>query len=471
MFRHKKIVEENPAQPNLEVTLKPILGLPPALYLKYIYTILLLLGLFVIMLYPGLKNYGSYLHITSNTPGASVQIDGVLVGVTPLKKFVKAGEHTLTVSKPFFAVNEQRVKVQGKAWLTLIAPKNQRLPIALSWLPATNSEEPMPLAFLREATHHASFSLAIDHDSRFPREPILTQTAQTILTAREQNLVTDAQIMRWASDIWTLTADEDGYHQVLATWNLLARAGLFIDPVMITGLPITLNNTPFNQLTALREASGVSASLETPVITEATRPPITVLGQVFNYAPTTLFTVGNPNYADTNDLRHYPATVDLAGFYYTQSLISEAQFASFTRQPNALPDQSPFNQEARAAYPVFYVSYPQVQLYLTYLNDQLHQQGQPYQVRLPYEAEWEYLVNTNRITPTSFEWTDEPFIPLRNLLYSGQRSIYLNYSPFLRSVKGFNPVLETLPSYQRGAQPPEFMSPFVGFRLILEPIQ
>ncbi len=471
MFRRKKIVEENPAQPNLEVTLKPILGLPPALYLKYIYTILLMMVLFMVAVYPGLKNYGSYLHITSNAPGASVQIDGVLVGVTPLKTFVKAGDRTLTMSKPFFEVYEQSMNVQGKIWLTLIAPLNKKLPITLTWLPSIENQEGIPVAFLREATHQASFSLVIDHDPRFPREPILLQTAQTILTAREQGLITDTQIMRWASDIWALIADEEGYNQVLATWQLLSRAGLFIDPVMITGLPITLTDTPFSQLTALREAAGASAWLEVPVITEVARPPITLLGQTFNYAPAALLTVGNPHYADTNDLRHYPSTIDLAGFYYTQSLISEAQFASFTRQPNALTDQSPFNREARATYPVFYVSYPQVQLYLAYLNNQLRQQGQRYRARLLYEAEWQYLVDTSRITPTSFEWTGEPFIPLRNLLYSGQRSFYLNYSPFLRSVKGFNPALETLPSYQRGAQPPEFMSPFVGFRLVLEPIQ
>jgi hypothetical protein len=51
------------------------------------------------------------MNITSNPPGADVQIDGVFVGNTPSTLGVSSGDYVVTVSKKGFKAWERKVKI------------------------------------------------------------------------------------------------------------------------------------------------------------------------------------------------------------------------------------------------------------------------------------------------------------------------------------------------------------------------
>jgi hypothetical protein len=57
------------------------------------------------------SNVNAEMNITSNPPGADVQIDGVFVGNTPSTLGVSSGDHVVTVSKKGFKAWERKVKI------------------------------------------------------------------------------------------------------------------------------------------------------------------------------------------------------------------------------------------------------------------------------------------------------------------------------------------------------------------------
>jgi iron(II)-dependent oxidoreductase len=85
-----------------QVVLKPFLGMSPGLYLTILYALLILLVLFMLLFYKGLRDRGEYLRVTTFPPGASVRVDGRYVGSSPCEVLVKQGDHTVTVRKPHF---------------------------------------------------------------------------------------------------------------------------------------------------------------------------------------------------------------------------------------------------------------------------------------------------------------------------------------------------------------------------------
>jgi hypothetical protein len=51
--------------------------------------------------------------VTSNPPGADIEVDGAFVGDTPSTIIVTSGDHTISLKKPGFAAWERTVKVSG----------------------------------------------------------------------------------------------------------------------------------------------------------------------------------------------------------------------------------------------------------------------------------------------------------------------------------------------------------------------
>jgi len=120
------------AENEFQVTLKPLFGIAPERYLPVFYGILLLVILFFILVFPGLRNYGSVLHVATLPEGASVYVDGVREGATPLAVFVPAGTHDLTLKRPHFADATEKIDVKGKLFATLIWPRHEEVNRTLS---------------------------------------------------------------------------------------------------------------------------------------------------------------------------------------------------------------------------------------------------------------------------------------------------------------------------------------------------
>jgi hypothetical protein len=112
---YKKKINAN----HISVKLKSILGIKPQIYIPVIYSILLVGLLFSIFFLPGILKNGTYMNFNSSPVGASVYVDGIRVGATPVTSFVKKGSRTIEVRKENFLIATQDVKVKGRLFGTL----------------------------------------------------------------------------------------------------------------------------------------------------------------------------------------------------------------------------------------------------------------------------------------------------------------------------------------------------------------
>ncbi|MCG8480249.1 MAG: SUMF1/EgtB/PvdO family nonheme iron enzyme [Spirochaetales bacterium] len=115
---------------DLHVRLKPIFGIAPERYIVAVWAAALLLASFLLFVLPGLRNYGTKLTITSSPEGAQVLIDERRVGATPVDVFVEAGPRTVTVSHPGQA-EVLPLEVRGRRIAGLFFPRRDRIHVAL----------------------------------------------------------------------------------------------------------------------------------------------------------------------------------------------------------------------------------------------------------------------------------------------------------------------------------------------------
>jgi iron(II)-dependent oxidoreductase len=114
------------------VELKPILGVRPGIYLTVIYGLILVLVVFFVLFYPGLRNRGSYISIDVRPGYATVKVDGVFAGTAPSTIFVKNGSRKIEVGKAFFSTVTKNLVVHGRVFATLFVPSRQRVTVDLS---------------------------------------------------------------------------------------------------------------------------------------------------------------------------------------------------------------------------------------------------------------------------------------------------------------------------------------------------
>jgi len=76
------------------IELKTVFGIKPGIYMTVYYSIILVLLLFMLLVFPGLKNYGSRISFEGNPDEISVWIDDIYAGTTPFTTFVEKGSHT-----------------------------------------------------------------------------------------------------------------------------------------------------------------------------------------------------------------------------------------------------------------------------------------------------------------------------------------------------------------------------------------
>jgi len=99
LFRPKS-QEPLPDFSDVRVTLKPILGIRPGIYLTFLYALIFISLIFVVFFLPGIINNGTWITFQSSPLPASIWIDGQRAGVTPCEILVKRGQHTISFSRP-----------------------------------------------------------------------------------------------------------------------------------------------------------------------------------------------------------------------------------------------------------------------------------------------------------------------------------------------------------------------------------
>jgi len=141
----KGITEED------QVRLKPIMGIRPGVYLAALYCLIIVLALFFLTIYPGLKNPGTVYTVKSEPAGAAIRVDGIYMNAAPCEIFIPKGRHTVEAVLPGFAKWSGEIESQSVLFLSLFFPRRASL------APVLKSPNPGS-AFMNEAAEFAEWS-------------------------------------------------------------------------------------------------------------------------------------------------------------------------------------------------------------------------------------------------------------------------------------------------------------------------
>ena len=140
----------------IEVRLKPIWGIDPAVYVPIVWAALIIGTLVWALFMPGSRGPGARIYVSSDPAGSVAYIDDRRLGVTPLTTFVAAGEYRLTVRSALGEQAEQVVTVGSRLIGNRIYARREHFHLTL----------PMPAGFVDNQnaqdflSRYAAWSLA-----------------------------------------------------------------------------------------------------------------------------------------------------------------------------------------------------------------------------------------------------------------------------------------------------------------------
>ncbi|MCK5199225.1 MAG: PEGA domain-containing protein, partial [Spirochaetales bacterium] len=157
------------------VKLKPVFGIKPGIYLTVIYGLILLLALFFILVYPGVKNNGTMVYAETFPAGAAVYVDDIYRGSTPASFFVASGERKIKIEKKYFETITTEDFIDGRVFGTLFFPKKLKISSKLSLI---NQKE-----FLKDRfTQLSAYALIEDYYDRYQMPPLISETVGEYLS-------------------------------------------------------------------------------------------------------------------------------------------------------------------------------------------------------------------------------------------------------------------------------------------------
>lgn len=156
------------------VKLKPIFGITPGIYLTVIYGLILLLGLFLLLVYPGIKNNGTIVFIDTFPVGAAVYADDTYKGSTPVRIFVSKGTREIRIEKKYFEHLILKKDISGRILGSLLFPKKLKIYENLTLL----DEEELLQDRFRQLS---SFALIKDYYDRYQMPSLLSETVTAYL--------------------------------------------------------------------------------------------------------------------------------------------------------------------------------------------------------------------------------------------------------------------------------------------------
>ncbi len=165
-----KMITQNDID-STSVRLRPILGMPPRKYLPAFYTIALLAILFMVFVYPGIRKPGTTWTFLVDPPGSAVYVDGAYRGSAPCSVFIRAGEHSVTITRPGFADFTQPLTSKGRVIATLLVRPRAQLAVSLV-------QAPDSLLLEDGMRHFASWALAGSPSESYQIPMVLSDAAR-----------------------------------------------------------------------------------------------------------------------------------------------------------------------------------------------------------------------------------------------------------------------------------------------------
>jgi len=111
----------------VKITLKPIFGIRPRIYIPIIYALIILIILFFLLINPGLSNPGAKLSFEGNPNIAALYIENKYIGNTSDGIKLRPGSYQIQIRKRGFEPKTIDIKVPNRIFATLILPPRVRI--------------------------------------------------------------------------------------------------------------------------------------------------------------------------------------------------------------------------------------------------------------------------------------------------------------------------------------------------------
>ena len=524
----------------IEVRLKPILGISPGTYLSILYGIVILFILFMLLFFKGLRDQGEYIQVTTFPPGASVKIDGLYVGSSPCEALVLKGFHNVTISKPHFEPFVLKDTFKGPVFATLFFRPRRRLQINLE------------LSDLQGLSRQALRDFSAN-----PHIPeILSETVWAGYNSPSGN---DELYYFLDRAKYFVTNSLQLHDFIYALGSLEANVGVMTPSSLISTVQniVQLNqkyrNFPFWLAMVLQEKSGQRV-VDSTWFSEFLSDYRSQYGQLQERIGTTS-QPGVGSFTQIRGLRFYavpageliqgagksgfasvqiPHPVAIPSFYFSETEVPNRLYREFIEENPAwdpanklqLEEQGLVDDEYLSSWqaedvqsdweelPVSHVSFYAAQAFCQWLSAELPDSFAGYSARLPFESEWEWAARGGIVgadTPTGnksagerffspgiegpgpvgssspnryglrdttgnlWEWCLDWYSPVKYLFtswntetndFDSSGEIPLGVEKVIRGGSWANEE-ELIKISTRGSQPPDWCTPYLGFRVIL----
>jgi formylglycine-generating enzyme required for sulfatase activity len=486
---------ENQNHPEDQVRLKPHFGLRPGVYLAALYSLVILIVLYFVLLHPGLTKPGSVVVLKTEPAGAALRVDGLYQGTSPARIFVPRGPHTFELVLPGYTPLSFDEEIKGRAFGSLFLPRTHRVEKALA------AADPAGVLALG-AADYAAWSFAGEPTTAWQIPLSLSEGAYRAGPAAKTGHGELNDILRAAARFGTTKA----------ALRDLIRAKALIDNGGLSPSPGSLFRSAGDIIGFLSETPGAAAWLADTLPPEAAAQVSESAWYQAQMAaadeaaaaertapgPTGRLRLGPLGFSSLPggtlvQGQVFPRQIAVAGFWISETAVSAGAFDAFLaarpqwgrNMADSLREQglagdgylSGDSGLRRGAGPgITQVSWYAATAFCDWLSGQLPPAMADWEVRLPSEAEWEYAAKSVRNWAASdirdlpsgiWEWCGEPFAPL-NFITAPAAAREAAGSPErpLRGGVGINAGAAARPE-TRASLPPESCSPFVSFRPVI----
>ncbi|MDR2478866.1 MAG: SUMF1/EgtB/PvdO family nonheme iron enzyme [Treponema sp.] len=471
MFEKKK----HETLPEDHVSLKPLLGVRPGVYLAVLYGAAAGAALFFALVYPGLTRPGAAVSLSSEPSGAAVRIDGVYMGTTPWEAFVPQGSRQVTFVLPGFEAQEEQEAFGGRVFGSLLFPLKKTVRRTLR-------ETAPGSGLLWSASEYAAWSFTGEPTAAYQIPQILSEGAY------RSGPGDAAALNRILEGAARFTATRAGLRDLIRAKCLVDNHGLSPSPVSalksIGDILLYLSKTPETALwlgeilsaetgAALTSSPWYAAQSAAVSRRRAQSQSLSPrLGGVRSLGQLTFREIAGGTLVLGGDIL---VEVGIRPFSIAESAVTLGSWEAFLRENPRWRGENAEELRAQGLVTADYlaslsppslsgVSWYAAQAYCQWLTSLLPAGAQE-EVRLPTEAEWEYAAKAGALFADSelWEWCADHYAPHR-FLPADSDIIRAIGSPE-RVVRGRAWLSDGAES--RGSLAPETCSPFGSFRPVL----
>jgi len=447
----KQKPEVTPVENEDKVELKPIMGIRPGIYLTVLYSVILLLVIFFLMIYPGIKSPVAALVVKTQPAGAAIRVNNVYMGISGSRILVPKGTQTIEAVMPGFESKSEVHEIPSRIFGSKFFPRRYKINITLE---TANPQA----AFALYAADYATWSFGGEPTETWQVPMSLSEGAYRTGYMKNQGNKEDFEQILLAASRFTVTR---------AAARDLIRAKALLDNSGNAPSPVSLLGSISDTLIFLSENPGSAlwlTRLLPPDVTSAIRTSAWAGKEqqsalLPDNSSQSRFTLAGLNFVYKNNNNFMISENPVPQVIFERFLNENPEWRE--HQINYIPEEiTAITQEAHNREFITGVTWFAADAFCKWLTKQLPSSMANMEIRLPTENEWEHAaVNMSN---AGWEWCDDPFAPL-NFIKVSDKAINMVSSPE-RSLRG----RQTANSAEtRTSLPPEFSSPFVTFRPVI----